>query len=189
MYHEFPLSLGLSGHSLFNVHTESILLCYWMINQESRQRVPLHFHLLLGRQQCSSATYTKVRSRIIELNLFYLTIYAGKWSGMLILNFSAYGLKIVSLHSFGIHMIHPGSPTRRQFRTSSLVHKIYPRPPCRIFPLLLRVPLERKWNWNSGTKWMLIRHVFDKSVKVSIREKIWYLNTESITNCFFAYFF
>ena len=123
MYHEFPLSLGLSGHSLFNVHTESILLCYWMINQESRQRVPLHFHLLLVRQQCSSATYTKVRSRIIELNLFYLTIYAGKWSGMLILNFSAYGLKIVSLHSFGIHMIHPGSPTRRQFRTSSLVLK------------------------------------------------------------------
>ena len=133
MYHEFLFSLGLSGHSLFNVHTESILLCYWMINQESRQRVPLHFHLLLVRQQCSSATYTKVRSRIIELNLFYLTIYAGKWSGMLILNFSAYGLKIVSLHSFGIHMIHPGSPTRRQFRTSSLVPKIYPRPPCRVF--------------------------------------------------------
>ena len=96
MYHEFLFSLGLSGHSLFNVHTESILLCYWMINQESRQRVPLHSHLLLVQQQCSSATYTKVRSRIIELNLFYPTIYAGKWSCMLILNFSAYGLKIVS---------------------------------------------------------------------------------------------
>ena len=76
-------------------------------DQESRQRVPLIFHLLLVQQQCSSATYTKVRSRIIELNLFYLTIYAGKWSGMLILNFSAHGLKIVSLHSFGVHMIHP----------------------------------------------------------------------------------
>ena len=76
-------------------------------DQESRQRVPLNFHLLLVQQQCSSATYTKVRSRIIELNLFYLTIYAGKWSGMLILNFSAHGLKIVSLHSFGVHMIHP----------------------------------------------------------------------------------
>ena len=105
MYHEFPFSLGLSGHSLFNVYNKSISLCYWMINQESRQRVPLNFHLLLVQQQCSSATYTKVRSRIIELNLFYLTIYAGKWSGMLILNFSAYGLKIVSLHSFSVHMI------------------------------------------------------------------------------------
>ena len=43
----FPFSLGLSGHSLFNVYNKSILLCYWMINQESRQSVPLNFHLLL----------------------------------------------------------------------------------------------------------------------------------------------
>ena len=120
MYHEFPFSLGLSGHSLFNVYNKSISLCYWMINQESRQRVPLNFHLLLVQQQCSSATYTKVRSRIIELNLFYLTIYAGKWSGMLILNFSAYGLKIVSLHSFGVHMIHPG------FTDQTAVFELFP---------------------------------------------------------------
>ena len=114
MYQEFPFSLGLSGHSLFNVYNKSISLCYWMINQESRQRVPLNFHLLLVQQQCSSATYTKVRSRIIELNLFYLTIYEGKWS--LVYTWST-----------------QDSPTRRQLKTFSLVHKIYPRPPCRIF--------------------------------------------------------
>ena len=114
MYQEFPFSLGLSGHSLFNVYNKSISLCYWMIDQESRQRVPLNFHLLLVQQQCSSATYTKVRSRIIELNLFYLTIYEGKWS--LVYTWST-----------------QDSPTRRQLKTFSLVHKIYPRPPCRIF--------------------------------------------------------
>ena len=129
MYHEFPFSLGRSGHSLFNVYNKSILLCYWMIDQESRQRIPLNFHLLLVQP----AVLISNVPELLNWTFFISPFMQENGLACLYWIFLHMAWKLSVCTPLVYIWSTQDSPTRRQFRTFSLMHKIYPRPPCQVF--------------------------------------------------------